>query len=215
MEVAAAKRPSVQVEVAAPKRPSVQMEDDYEEIRIERGAKPKAALKPASEPATAPEFPARPAPAAAPDVASAVQASLLPDLLPPAAAPVMPRAPLPARTMLGMAAPSLAMLRPQAPAAAPPAAQPEPSIAAPLPTRREPSIAAPLPELPELIDGPPSSIAAAVARKVATLSERGPEYEIIAKQSREIIEQVVWEIVPELAELIIRQEVGRLANVKR
>ena len=37
------------------------------------------------------------------------------------------------------------------------------------------------------------------------MSAKGPEYEAIAKLSREIIEQVVWEIVPELAEAIIRE----------
>ena len=38
-------------------------------------------------------------------------------------------------------------------------------------------------------------------------SAKGPEYEAIAKLSREIIEQVVWEVVPELAEAIIREHV--------
>jgi hypothetical protein len=49
-----------------------------------------------------------------------------------------------------------------------------------------------------------------VAQKVAAIAARGPEYEAIAKLSKEIIEQVVWEVVPELAEVIIRQEVERL-----
>jgi hypothetical protein len=55
----------------------------------------------------------------------------------------------------------------------------------------------------------------AVDQKVATLAARGPEYEAIAKLSREIIEQVVWEVVPELAEVIIRQEIDRLALAKK
>jgi hypothetical protein len=50
---------------------------------------------------------------------------------------------------------------------------------------------------------------------MAALAARGPEYEAVAKLSREIIEQVVWEVVPELAELIIKQEVDRLASAKR
>jgi hypothetical protein len=54
-----------------------------------------------------------------------------------------------------------------------------------------------------------------VAQKVAAIAARGPEYEAIAKLSREIIEQIVWEVVPELAEVIIRQEVDRLASSKR
>ena len=40
-------------------------------------------------------------------------------------------------------------------------------------------------------------------------ARRGPEYEAIAKLSREIIEQIVWEVVPELAEVIIREHVER------
>jgi CheY-like chemotaxis protein len=58
-------------------------------------------------------------------------------------------------------------------------------------------------------------VSSVVDQKVAALSARGPDYEAIAKLSREIIEQVVWEVVPELAEAIIRQEVDRLASVKK
>ena len=48
---------------------------------------------------------------------------------------------------------------------------------------------------------------ASVEQKLAAISAKGPEYEAIAKLSREIIEQVVWEVVPELAEAIIREHV--------
>ena len=54
-----------------------------------------------------------------------------------------------------------------------------------------------------------------IDQKVAAIAERGPEYEAIAKLSREIIEQVVWEVVPELAETIVRQAVDRLASAKK
>ena len=60
-----------------------------------------------------------------------------------------------------------------------------------------------------------SSAADKIDEKVAALAARGPEFEAIAKLSREIIEQVVWEVVPELAEAIIRQEVDRLASAKK
>jgi hypothetical protein len=60
-----------------------------------------------------------------------------------------------------------------------------------------------------------AAVSSGVALKVARMAARGPEYEAIAKLSREIIEQVVWEVVPELAEMIIRQEVDRLAAAKR
>jgi hypothetical protein len=58
-------------------------------------------------------------------------------------------------------------------------------------------------------------VTSAVDQKMAALAARGPEYEAIAKLSREIIEQVVWEVVPELAEAIIRQEVDRLASARK
>jgi hypothetical protein len=67
--------------------------------------------------------------------------------------------------------------------------------------------------------GSPAPLVAAVSsvidQKVAAIAARGREYEAIAKLSREIIEQVVWEVVPELAELIIRQEIDRLAAGKK
>jgi hypothetical protein len=60
-----------------------------------------------------------------------------------------------------------------------------------------------------------AAVSSVVDQKVAALAARGPEYEAIAKLSREIIEQVVWEVVPELAEAIIRQEIDRLAAAKK
>ena len=44
---------------------------------------------------------------------------------------------------------------------------------------------------------------------MAAFAARGPEYEAIAKLSRDVIEQIVWEIVPELAEAIIREHVAK------
>jgi hypothetical protein len=48
---------------------------------------------------------------------------------------------------------------------------------------------------------------AAVARG---LDPRGVEYDAILKLSREIIEQIAWEVVPELAEIIIRERLHEL-----
>lgn len=67
------------------------------------------------------------------------------------------------------------------------------------------------PSLPNLA----AIVSSAVDQKMAAQAARGPEYEAIAKLSREIIEQVVWEVVPELAETIIRQEIDRLASAKK
>ncbi len=60
-----------------------------------------------------------------------------------------------------------------------------------------------------------AAVSSAIDQKVAAIAARGREYEAIAKLSREIIEQVVWEVVPELAEVIIRQELDRLAAAKK
>jgi len=59
----------------------------------------------------------------------------------------------------------------------------------------------------------PAAVGQSIDQKLAAISARGPEYEAIAKLSREIIEQVVWEVVPDLAEAIIRDHLekrGRL-----
>jgi len=52
-----------------------------------------------------------------------------------------------------------------------------------------------------------------VDQKMAAIAARGPEYEAIAKLSREIIEKVVWEVVPELAEVIVREELAKRGRI--
>ena len=52
-----------------------------------------------------------------------------------------------------------------------------------------------------------------IDQKIAAIAARGPEYEAIAKLSREIIERIVWEVVPELAEVIIREELAEARPV--
>jgi hypothetical protein len=52
-----------------------------------------------------------------------------------------------------------------------------------------------------------------VDQKMAAIAARGPEYEAIAKLSREIIEKIVWEIVPELAEVILREEIQKRGRI--
>jgi hypothetical protein len=59
-----------------------------------------------------------------------------------------------------------------------------------------------------------SAVHQSIEQKLAAISAKGPEYEAIANLSREIIEQVVWEVVPDLAEAIIREHMekrGRLS----
>jgi hypothetical protein len=116
-----------------------------------------------------------------------------------------------------------------APLAPPPAAAPvisfSPPAAAPRPRTVTPPMVTPPPRLRDKTPTPPPSyvapaaapvspaVSAAVSesvdQKLAAISAKGPEYAAIAKLSREIIEQVVWEVVPELAEAIIRERLDK------
>jgi CheY-like chemotaxis protein len=89
---------------------------------------------------------------------------------------------------------------------APPPATPAPLFNA-MPSVSPPPapVAAPVPSMSAMV----AAVGAAVDQKMAAIGARGPEYEAIARLSREIIEQIVWEVVPELAEVIIREHVER------
>jgi CheY-like chemotaxis protein len=180
--------------------------------------KPPAVSKPATlpPPSAAPLPPPRTTP---PALVVAVPAR-------PLAAPVMAQPAFSPPPIATPVAPTAA--RPPVPRFTPPAPAPSvlaaPAWSAPV-TRRVPT---PIPPATSTADGlsepitvsapSPALVAAvssAVDQKVADLSARGPEYEVLAKLSREIIEQIVWEVVPELAEAIIRQEIDRLASAKK
>jgi len=123
--------------------------------------------------------------------------------VPPAAARPVPR---PSATQPAVGPRSA----PPVPVASPPPAVPS---APPAPVRRSASmpVAAPPAAPAPLV----AAVSSAIDQKVAAIAARGREYEAIAKLSREIIEQVVWEVVPELAEVIIKQEIDRLVVAKR
>jgi CheY-like chemotaxis protein len=119
----------------------------------------------------------------------------------PAAAPAAAPAPAPVQAYAPPApAPAAPAYAPPAPAYAPPA----PAYAPPAPAAPEPVAARPATS-PALA----SAVGGLVDQKVAAIAARGPEYEALAKLSREVIEQIVWEIVPELAEAIIREQVAK------
>jgi DNA-binding response OmpR family regulator len=104
------------------------------------------------------------------------------------------------RTLFGLPAASMpypGSVRPSAPAPAPAPAH----VPAPLPVTM-PAYTAPRPAPSPAVSAHVSSV---VDQKVAAFAAKGPEYEAIARLSREIIEQIVWEVVPELAEVIIRE----------
>jgi len=74
------------------------------------------------------------------------------------------------------------------------------------------------PHRPPMIKGTPnrrlrlvpiSEVAAQVASEHG-LSLDGPEMQALVKLSREVVERIVWEVVPDLAEVIIRQNLDKL-----
>ena len=131
-----------------------------------------------------------------------------PVVAPPVAVPPPPVAP-PAPPVAAPVAPARAPVIPaRVPTPVPPTA---PVVQAPLRRSASMPVAAPPPTPGPLV----AAVSSVIDQKVAAIAARGREYEAIAKLSREIIEQVVWEVVPELAEVIIRQEIDRLVASKR
>jgi hypothetical protein len=59
----------------------------------------------------------------------------------------------------------------------------------------------------------PAAVRSRIDEKVAEIAAKGPEYEAIARLSREIIERIVWEVVPELADAIIREELQKRGRI--
>lgn len=119
------------------------------------------------------------------------------------AKPIVPRpsSPVPAPVMPRPTPPPPTAVSPGAIPGAVPSARKTGSVSIPIPQ----SVPAPV----------AAAVSSAIDQKVAAIATRGKEYEAIAKLSREIIEQVVWEVVPELAEVIIKQEIDRLVASKR
>ena len=159
-----------------------------------------AAHVPASPPRSGP----RPTIMGFPSVAAPAQAPTAPAAPPAAPRPSVPRPSVPPPTPVARAVPPV----PLAPTPVPPTV-----AAPPVPVRwtgSMPAVAPPAAPAPLV-----AAVSSAIDQKVAAIAARGREYEAIAKLSREIIEQVVWEVVPELAEVIIKQEIDRLVAAKK
>ena len=150
----------------------------------------------------------------------------------PGAAPPVQR-PAAGRTLMGLPAANIPIpgsTRPGAPTTGHPGAMPQarpsilsPSRPAPVPApvpapAPAPSASPYQPAYQPAASAPAASglgaaIGTAVDAKVAAFAAKGPEYEAIAKLSREVIEQIVWEIVPELAEAIIREHLEKRGRI--
>jgi CheY-like chemotaxis protein len=181
-------------------------------------------------PAAAP--PAQAAPGMRPSLIPGVR----PGVMPPARPGTVPARPVEAAPGLPGAVPPRPAASPAAPPAVGRTLVGLPATNLPIPGSTRPPAAAPLPAAAPVarpMTGPvsplgarpftppaqapvgPSSLPASPAggslvdQKVAAIAARGPEYEALAKLSREVIEKIVWEIVPELAEAIIREQMDK------
>lgn len=144
-------------------------------------------------PGGGPGAPGGPGPAPAPRAPAAAR---------PAAAPTpmtgVPRTPAAAPQRPAPAAPPA---RP-APAAAP-AAAPKPGAAAPKPGAAKPVAAA---------AAAATGANGEMANKLADMGLSPQQVDAVMALSREVVERVVWEVVPVLAETIIKEEIARLTK---
>jgi CheY-like chemotaxis protein len=127
---------------------------------------------------------------------------------PPQARPVVPAAPaIPRSPVAAAAPPAPPPARPAAPPPTAPVARPQPAAhAAPAPPPAAPRAAAPVAAPPARIDE--ARLAERIAGRIPDLS--GEQALAVARISREVIEEVAWEIVPDLAETIIREQIQAL-----
>jgi CheY-like chemotaxis protein len=155
--------------------------------------------------APAPPPPVRPAPSAVPAAQKTPAPPSRPIPIAPKPAPLVPLRPVLGRpSMIGGPGAAAATVAP-APLPAPTAATQPVSPRA---------IAGPLPLSPVPTANAAATIDAAASKVADELAELGlsaAEVAVIVKLSREVIERVAWEVVPELAEAIIRSELDRLA----
>ncbi|MGH1343248.1 MAG: response regulator [Nannocystales bacterium] len=160
-------------------------------------SKPAAAAAPVAKPAPKPAPKAAPAPVAARPPARAAAppkpAVPKPAVRPPAAAAPRPAVPKPA-----VPKPAARPAARPAPAPAPAAARPAAASAGPIP------IAVPIPFT--AADSPTPGMAARLAKAAGDAGIDPKVAEAIAGLSREVIESVVWEVVPHLAEEIIKKQ---------
>jgi CheY-like chemotaxis protein len=157
----------------------------------------------------------------------------LPSVAPPMAPPLQPRAremtPVPPRPREMTPLPPAPRVRDMTPLPPAPRARdmtplpptPRPREMTPLPPAPRPREMTPIPAQPrarQMTPTPPPTLTApattapvtsAVDQTMAALAAKGAEYEAIAKLSREIIEKIVWEVVPELAEAILREQIAK------
>ena len=159
-------------------------------------------------------------PGVAPTPPGAGSAAIAPVAAPPAAAPAHP----PATKTTAMAVPPMApeavatspgaagSLRPPAKSAAAPAAVPSAATSAPTigGMNRGPMIAGVPTKRSALVERTLAKMAAQLA-EIAGVEPGSPELLALVKLSTEVVERIVWEVVPDLAEQIIRENLSELS----
>lgn len=97
------------------------------------------------------------------------------------------------------------------PAEPPRPAAPAASAPPPMPPRPAPTAA---PAAPVAPTAPPveAAVAAQLAPKLGALGLSKEQADAVLALSREVVERVVWEVVPQLAEVLIREEIQRLTK---
>ena len=76
--------------------------------------------------------------------------------------------------------------------------------------------ASPAPPSPvaQAMEAATSAVVATAATAIAATTGEAPSREVLSMEARAIIERIVWEVVPELAELIIKEELARLLKAR-
>jgi CheY-like chemotaxis protein len=199
-------------------------------IVAREGGKPAAAPAPFAPQAAAPAQPPQPSPPAAPFAAPPRAPSPASAPAPFAQRPAVPTqrthtlsfegAPVFPAPVAAPAPPSLARTAPSGTPivqAAPQASAPTPARAAP-PVQLSPA-APPASEATARIAAPPRAPAPAAAAAngqfASSLGDLGltpQQVEAVLALSRDVVERVVWEVVPQLAETLIREEIARLTR---
>jgi CheY-like chemotaxis protein len=167
-------------------------------------------------------------PPAPPPMARPVQPSATPAPPQVAAAAAPPKAPAGrANTLMfgGDAMTAKPALSPAptfaAPKAAPPAAPPQQASRMPMPATQAPSPQPPrvVPAAAPSAPAPVAAVARATTKVNGHLTDKLGELGLTQQQvdavlalSRDVIERVVWEVVPELAETLIKEEITRLTK---
>jgi CheY-like chemotaxis protein len=186
-------------------------------------AAPASVQKPAPSPAAPPVQPQaaaaqRPAAQPVPAERSRARTLMFGDRQGPADAPREPTPQPPAATSAtaGHTKPSAAIYPPSrqpAPAPTPPSAA-TPAAKPATPQKPVPA-AAPTPQ-PTGTAGAPGGVGASVnghlAGKLGELGLSPQQVDAVMALSREVVERVVWEVVPQLAETLIKEEIARLTR---